>query len=294
MRRVGLITPVMALVITLSCTGREPRETATSGHLVVSCAESAIPYINRCAAAFTTLYDKATIRVDTTTSREALVDLVNGKSRLAVLARDLNAAESTAVNSGQEKLIAQKVALDGIALIVHGDNPVEQLTFDQLNAIFTGTVQNWREVGGNDQPLHPLIRDRNSGTYEIVQQRVLRNQPYGTTVRLCRTFREMVALVEQDAGAIGGVGMGWVQQGYLKAIAVAEKPEGPFVVPSQQSIYEEKYPLRRSLILCSFGERLDLVAGFMTFMMSAQGQRLAVSEGLVPATMPVRIVQMKQ
>lgn len=291
---VGVMAAVLPLAITLSCANRESGETATSGHLVVSCAESALPYVNRCAAAFTTLYEKATINVDSTTSREALVALVNGKCRLAVMARDLNAAESTVVNKGPQKFVARKVALDGIAIIVNGDNPVEQITFDQLDAIFTGTVQNWRELGGRDQPIHPLIRDRNSGTYELFQQRVLHDKGYGASARACKTARDLAALVAQDTGAVGCVGMAWVQQGNIKAIAVAEKTGGPFVVPTQQTIYDQSYPLRRPLILCSFEDRIDLVAGFVTFMSSAQGQRLAVSEGLVPATMPVRIVQMQE
>lgn len=293
MRMVGLMAGVVVLMTTWSCADQESRETATSGHLVVSCAESAVPYLNRCAGAFTTLYEKATIDVDTTTSREALVDLVNGKSRLAVMARDLNAAESTVVNSGRQRLVTQKVAFDAIAVIVNGENPVEQLTFEQLEGIFTGAIHDWREVGGPDRPIIPLIRDRNSGTYELFQQRVLHEKGYGATARACSTARQLVAVVAQEPGAIGCAGMAWVQQGNIKAIAVAEKAGGAFVIPSQQSIYDQSYPLRRPLLLCSFGEKIDLVAGFVTFIASAQGQRLAVSEGLVPATMPVRIVQMK-
>lgn len=284
---------VIAMMVA-ACAG-EDRETATRGHLVVAVSETAMPYIDRCAQAFTTSYQQAYIDIYKTTSREALVDLAEGRVRLTVLSRSLNADEKTLVNDEWEPVIERVVAHDAVVVVVHGDNPVEQITFDQLRKIFTGEVTNWQELGGENRAIIPLVRDRNSGTYQLFQDRVLGVQTYGATARACTSMTEILSIVEHYPGAIGLTGLALINEypGYLKGIRVAETAEGPFVLPSQQAVFEERYPLRRPLVLCSFGNRMDLVAGFVTYMMSVKGQQLSIKKGLVPATMPVRVVEMK-
>jgi phosphate transport system substrate-binding protein len=282
--------------LTAACT-EEEEETTTRGHMVVSCAEVTFPYIEQCAVRYQTLYNLAYIDVTPTTSREALVDLVNGTCRIAVLSREPNAVEMETLKSDPERILrTQLAAYDAIAVIVHGDNPVEQLTVAQLKDIFTGKITNWSAVGGQDRPIRPLVRDRNSGTYEVFQDRVLGNEKYGANASPCSTMRVLTGIVEQDPGAIGLTGTLLIQRGYLKAIKIAEHMDGPYYKPSQESVYRERYPLRRPVVLCYFrdSERTvaDLVAGFVSFVTSAMGQQLAVREGIVPATMPVRVIKM--
>lgn len=291
------IVVLAGLVCLAAGCGDDNEETTTRGQMNVSCAEAVFPYIEECARRYQTTYNRAYVDVISRTSREALVDLVDGKSRIAVLSREPNKLEMETLNADPKRVFrTQLVAHDAIAVIVHGDNPVEQLTVPQLKDIFTGKITNWHELGGPDRPIRPLVRDRNSGTYDVFQERVLGNAPYGSTAYPCSTLQALSRMVEQTPGAIGLTGAQLISMGHLKAIKIAENADSPYYLPSQESIFRERYPLLRPVMMGYFRDPdrvvADLVAGFVSFVTSAMGQQLAVRRGIVPATMPVRVVRM--
>lgn len=295
-RSVGIALVVAGASFIVGCADKN-EETTTKGQITVSSAEVVFPYLNECAIKYQSEYNQAYVDVVSSTSREALVDLADGKCRIAVLSREPNDLEKEALNADPKRVLrVLVVALDAIAVIVHGDNPVEQLTLPQLKDLFTGKVTNWRELGGQDRPIHPLVRDRNSGTYDVFQQQVLGNEKYGANAYPCSTLADLAATVQNDQSAIGLTGALMLKAGYLKAIKIAEKDGGTYYLPSQESIFRTRYPLRRPIVMCYFRDpdrnSADLVAGFVSFVTSAMGQQLAVKQGIVPATMPVRVVNM--
>ncbi len=284
----------------------QPDETATRGYLKVSSAEVAFPYIESSAVKFGQVYNEAFVDVGRTTSREALVDLADGRSRLAVLSREPNESEVEALSSGEPDFITRTVAHDALAVIVHGDNPVEDLTVGQLKDIFTGKITNWREVGGEDRAIRPLVRDRNSGTYEVFQDMVLDGAEYGESVYPCSTMAALAGIAGAYPAAIGITGLlittDVQTMAYYKTIRIAEDEGGPYLLPTQHKLLYEPnnerkklYPLRRPLVLCYFKRPLEvnLVSGFVTFLTAVKGQQIAIDEGIVPATMPVRTVKLQ-
>ena len=293
------LATALILAVVGGCAEEERAETSTRGYLNVSSAETAYPYIERTGIAFSSTYKKSYINVERSTSRESLVALSEGRSRVAVLSRDLNAFEledmADIAASREMTFQYRTIAKDAVTIIVHGDNPVEKLTFSQLEGIYTGKITNWKEVGGESRRIRPLVRDRNSGTYEVFQDLVLQKEKYGATAYPCSTISELSRIVEFDRGAIGASGLMMVRRGYLKAIAISKEDDGPFVVPSQQSIHQERYPLIHPVLVCYLRtQEMDLVKGFVTYLMEAKGQSLAMNQGILPATMPVRIVEMKR
>lgn len=302
--------------IRVACTGAvllflmagcgQPDETATRGYLKVSSAEVAFPYIESSAVKFGQVYNEAFVDVGRTTSREALVDLADGRSRLAVMSREPNESEVEALSAGEQDFITRTVAHDALAVIVHGDNPVEDLTIGQLKDIFTGKITNWREVGGEDRAIRPLVRDRNSGTYEIFQDMVLDGAEYGESVYPCSTMAALAGIAGAYPAAIGITGLlittDVQTMAYYKTIRIAEDEGGPYLLPTQHKLLYEPnnerkklYPLRRPLVLCYFKRPLqvNLVSGFVTFLTAVKGQQIAIDEGIVPATMPVRTVKLQ-
>lgn len=284
----------------------QPDETATRGYLKVSSAEVAFPYIESSAVKFEQVYNEAFIDVGRTTSREALVDLADGRSRLAVMSREPNESEVEALSAGEPDFITRTVAHDALAVIVHGDNPVEDLTVAQLKDIYTGKITNWREVGGEDRAIRPLVRDRNSGTYEVFQDMVLDGAEYGESVYPCSTMAALAGIAGAYPAAIGITGLlittDVQTMAYYKTIRIAENEDGPYLLPTQHKLLYEPnnerkklYPLRRPLVLCYFKRPLEvnLVSGFVTFLTAVKGQQIAIDEGIVPATMPVRTVKLQ-
>ncbi|MXX03660.1 MAG: hypothetical protein F4X08_04455 [Gemmatimonadetes bacterium] len=278
----------------------QPDETATRGYLKVSSAEVAFPYIESSAVKYAQVYNEAFVDVGKTTSREALVDLSEGRSRLAVLSREPNESEVEALSAGEADFITRTVAHDALAVIVHGDNPVEDLTVGQLRDIYTGKITNWRELGGKDMAIRPLVRDRNSGTYEVFEDVVLEGAEYGANVYPCSTMAALASIAGAYPGTIGITGLlitNDVQtMAYYKTIRIAEDEGGPYLLPTQHKLLQELYPLRRPLVLCYFKRsslEVNLVSGFVTFLTAVKGQQIAIDEGVVPATMPVRTVKLQ-
>ena len=290
-----LIFGMIFLTVGISAGCSEREETATKGYLAVSSADVAFPYIEQGAIKFQSVYNQAYIDVKRTTSREALVDLANGKSRLAVLSREPNALERETLESREQRFVTRTVAYDAIAVILHGDNPIDELTVGQLRDIFTGEVTNWKELGGKNERIRPIIRDRNSGTYEIFQDSILQKAKFGANAYPCSTMTLLTRLVDAEPGAIGLSGLLVTKSGYIKAIRIGETEEGPFYLPTQEKVHKKLYPLHRPLVLCYFKESaraVNLVSGYVTFLTAVKGQQIAINEGIVPATMPVRTIKM--
>ena len=186
------------LLLAAGCS--EPEETATRGYIKVSSAEVAFPYIEKSAVKYQQIYNEAFVDVDRTTSREALVELAEDRSRLAVMSREPNETEIEALSAGERKFVTRTVAHDALAVILHGDNSVDELTVGQLKDIYTGKVTNWRELGGSDMRIRPLVRDRNSGTYEVFEDRVLGDAEYGAGVFPCSTMASSDGYCGQQSG----------------------------------------------------------------------------------------------
>lgn len=298
--QIRVVPNLMACLLLLGGCG-EPEETATRGYIKVSSAEVAFPYIEKSAVKFQQIYNDAFVDVSRTTSREALVELAEGRSRMAVMSREPNDKEIEALSAGDRKFVIREVAHDALVVILHGDNLVNELTVEQLKGIYTGEITNWREVGGGDLRIRPLVRDRNSGTYEVFQNSVLDGEEYSSAVFPCSTMVSLTSIAGNAPGAIGITGLLMTTSpstmGYFKAIRIGEGENGRFYLPTQDKIHTERYPLRRPMVLCyfknSFAE-VNLVSGFVTFLTAVKGQQIAIDEGLVPATMPVRVVKLAE
>lgn len=266
---------------------------AISGHLVVACADSAYPLIQREARAFMVLYEDARIDVVPTDSRGALVRLFSGEAGVAVVARQVEKDERKVAEEGGIGLHVYRIAIDGVAIVVNPRNPVDSLSLDQVAGLFSGKVISWRDVGGEDLPVVPAIRDRNSGTYELLRNESLGGADPSRGV-LCRGSQEVVERVAADPGGVGCVGLAWVRSGCVRAVRVSERPGGPYIPADGPNVYNNRYPLRRPLMICSTGSPTgaSLKGGFIAFVTSSKGQIVVESEGLVPDTVPERAVQL--
>jgi phosphate transport system substrate-binding protein len=249
--------------------------------------------MEREARAFMTLYPGARIEVIPADSRGALVKLFAGEVGIAVLSRELAKDEKKASAEARLQVNAHRIAIDGVAFVVHPRNPVDSLTLAQAAGLFGGAIGSWREVGGEDRGVVPVIRDRNSGTYGVVLQEVVRDTVFRLGVS-CRSSREVVDRVASDVGAIGCVGLLWIQPGKVKALRLTGASGGEAVAATASAVYKNRYPLRRPILVCSIGSAMeaDLRAGFISFLTSPKGQIVVESEGLVPDTIPERTIQL--
>ncbi|SEG61391.1 substrate-binding domain-containing protein [Marinobacterium lutimaris] len=175
------------------------------------------------------------------------------------------------------------IGMDGLAIIVHPENPLSSLATEQLAQLFSGQVRNWSELGGPDLPVHVYSRDSNSGTWDSFDSMVLKK--YGATLdpgalRL-ESSSELSERVSQEPGAIGFIGLPYVQR--AKALAIADETGALPVFPTSFTISTEDYPLTRRLYIYEpTNLPLDSLAHrFVEFVGSEAGQDVVRETGFV-------------
>jgi phosphate transport system substrate-binding protein len=171
------------------------------------------------------------------------------------------------------------IAMDGIAVIVHPNLAVDELSVDQLARVFSGEITNWTELGGPAQPIHVFARDSLSGTRDAFASLVMHDK----AIKAERTFddsQELAKTVHETAGAIGFVGLPYVRQ--TKALAIRDGA-GQALFPTPFTVATEDYPLARRLFFYVPEHPADpLVRELVEFALSDDGQTLADKAGFVP------------
>ena len=218
----------------------------------------------------------------------------SGTGIAALLNKSCEIAQSSRNISNKEHELAKqkgidvkeiKVAVDALAFVVHPDNPVEELTIDQLSDIFTGKITNWKEVGGHDEAVLALSRERNSGTHVYVLEEVVRKgkkdgtEEFAPTVLMMPSSQALEQEVAMSKTAIGYFGMGYLSP-QVKAIRI--KKSGEYAAPTLEHAIDGTYPLSRSLLFYLPGEPQGMVKEFIDFVLSEKGQTIVQEMDFVP------------
>ncbi len=300
------------LVSSCNLKKRAPASSPTEGKLEVYCAESAAPVVTKIAEKFMYLYSKAHITVHAVPTRVAIAKLLNNEVNLVVTSRYFNQGELDAMKKYKIEADSLRVALDGIVVIVNSKNRIVRLNTDQLRNIFSGKTKLWGQIDPNFQGKIILaLESPNSGTLELFKDRILGAENF-TEAYPCTTMADVYTFVRGTRSAIGLVSSNWLNSGpdllpgkepAPRALEIAEvdsaamkyiNPDsyGSYYYPHQAHIYRHYYPLTRPIYFLTRDLDDGPGAGFLTFAASASGQQIFLNNGLVPATMPVRLVQL--
>ena len=162
----------------------------------------------------------ATVTVTGGGSGVGISALLDGTTDLAMASRKIKFSEKMKMKQAKHEPCEYIVAYDALAVIVNPQNPVKQLTREQLEDIFRGKITNWKEVGGEDARIVVYSRETSSGTYEFFKESVLHNKNYMSSVLSMPATGAIIQSVRQTKGAIGYVGLAYLNP-YVKAIAVS-------------------------------------------------------------------------
>ena len=303
MRKSHYLMLFLISVCVLGC-GPERKETPEKGHVTVLVSESVGPVVKQEQQEFEDMYKEATVDIKVTTAREAIVQFFNTDSiRNIVSSRPFNAEEREVAKRSHISIDEYKIAVDGIAIIIHKDNPVTQLRTTQLDSIYRGMTTSWSRLGWkkSSASIAVCLPDQNAGEFEVVATKILHGQRYATPAEVVHSSSDMIHFVEDHANAIGMVNVAWLPdyKDKVKSLELSD-PDAPdslgirgqFFGPHQAYLYQGYYPLTSDVYIYSRADMYSLGAGFITFVCSAPGQKIVLSSGLVPATMPVRLVEM--
>ncbi len=283
-------------------------DTPTSGTINISVDESFQPIIESEINTFEGIYKYANINANYKPEGQVVKDLLNDSTKIAVLSRELTEEENAYFKKNNRVARVTKIAIDAVALITNRQNPDSLLTMDELKRIFNGEAKSWKDLD-EDSPLGDItivFDNNNSSTARYVRDSLIAGNKLPANTFASNSHKALVDYVEENKNALGVIGVNWVSDfddstvvGFLNRIKVLGISEDPAPVtteayyqPYQAYIAQEAYPLRRFLYIISTEGRTGLGTGFASYVASDKGQRLILKSGLVPATMPVRVISL--
>jgi phosphate transport system substrate-binding protein len=224
-------------------------------------------------------------------SRIGITALIAGITDIAMVSRDLKPEEVLDLNkdSNLEEII---IGYDGAAIVVHSTNPIQKINLELASDIFTGKIKNWKELGGEDLPIEPVIRNKNSGTglffkEHVVQKKDLGEKYYNPSADynpqsiVVDDNIELINRVASTKGAISYIGMGSAAQAgsRIKLLLYSKKETDEPILPSIENVFNRKYRLARGLYLVYKNENKKSVDEFISFATSEKGQLLVSKSG---------------
>ena len=166
-------------------------------------------------------------------------------------------------------------AIDGVALAVNPDNPVRNLTTEQVQAIYSGKITDWKELGGTEGAINLYGREDGSGTRETFTDKLFGKGELSSAVNVVNSNGAMKTAIAQDTRAIGYVGIGHLDNS-IAGVAV----DGH--VPSQENAASGEYPVVRNLLMNTKGEPEGLTAAFIDYIYSEPGAKIIEKSGYIP------------
>jgi phosphate transport system substrate-binding protein len=297
-------------LVWISCnTFHEQRtDTPTSGTISLTTDESFLPIIDAEVMAFEYLYPDSKIQIQYKSEDEAVMALLNNKTEMIVISRELNKREKEFIKSKNISVLSNKMATDAIAIIVNSEYPERLMTIGQLKQIISGNIKRWNELAPNlpKEEIEIIIDKSNSGNLSFLKQKMNLNSG-ASKIYAAGSNKEVMEYVKKNKTGLGIIGVNWISDdedpdldkklNRIKVLAIAEgneKDSSKFYQPLQDNLGEGRYSLTRPLYLINKNTKTGLGAGFSSFLLSDHGQRIVLKNGLLPATMPGREIEIKR
>ncbi len=269
MLRLSTRTPVLAVVAGVLVLFSAACSRGSGGRGVIVAGSTSIqPFADRWAEVYMKEKPGRVVNVQGGGSSAGIQAARSGAADIGMASRELTPEE--------KDLSETVIARDGLAVIVHPDNALSGLSLLEVRNIFNGGIRTWKMVGGADFAITVVTREEGSGTRGAFQEMVMKkNRVFrGAVVEDSNgTVREIVA---NDPNSIGYISLGLVND-RVKALAL----DG--VSPSREEIDAGRYRLVRPFLFVTKGPAATATKDFIAFVLSAEGQRLVVEEGLLPA-----------
>jgi phosphate transport system substrate-binding protein len=271
------------------------QDTATYGKITIAADEAYKPIVDAELDVFKAFYKYAEITPKYGSEGMAFKLLLQDSVRLIFASRELNDDEKKVFEKVKIIPRVNKVAQDGLALIVNLKNKDSLLSINELGAILKGGSKLFSKV---------VLDNSNSSNLRFLMDKY-KIDSLPKTIFSAGSNKSVVEFIKNDKSAIGIIGVNWISDSddstsvaFSKSVTIVsltekEKPIYPddYFQPYQAYIATGQYPLARNLFIISREARVGLGTGFASFCMSDQGQRIILKSGLVPANVPLRIVK---
>ena len=292
-RRMAVALVAGAILVVTGCTGGQTpsgNDGELSGSFGILGSNTVTPLSSMWAEAFMTAHPAVNIAISGPGSGAGIAALIDSTTDLCQSSRLIKSSEIDQARAKGVEPYEIIVASDGLAVVVNPANPISEITIEQLSAIYSGKITNWKDVGGNDATIVALARDTNSGTHVFFKEHVVQmdglpskdtSLEYGSSVLLLPSTEAGVIETSQNANAIFYPGLGYVTD-EVKLLGIKKTGSDPAVKPSLETVLDGTYPVARPLLYYTNGEPTGLVKTYIDFCLSDEGQAMVAESGYVP------------
>ncbi len=254
---------LLALLLALLACSRSDRQVQT---LTIAGSTSVQPFAEKLAEVYMKQFHGLLINVQGGGSSAGIMAVQQGAAQIGASSRELHGEE--------KKLHESVIAWDGIAVIVHPDCPLDNISLTTLREIFTGKIRDWAALGLKSHGMHVITREEGSGTRTAFEELVMDKQEITPTALVQDSNGAVREIVAHDPHAIGYISCGLVDA-QVKALAI----DG--VHPTAANIKKNRYKLTRRFLFVTDRQPTGLAQQFCSFVLSPQGQALLEKEGLI-------------
>jgi len=250
-------------------------------------SDSEVNLVQRLAEEFMNENPHVQIAVTGGGSGVGISSIIDGTVDIANSSRVMKDEEIEQAKANGIDPVPVRFSVDGIAVIVNENNPVNDLTVDELGAIYRGEVGNWSEVGGEDKKINLYGRQSNSGTYVFFMESVLKGD-YSPEMRNMGGNADIVEAVSNDETGVGYVAIGYtMEEGSvrpgIKVLNIAKDSSTPATTPLElDNILNGAYPITRPLYQFIKGQPEGAIKDFVEFEISERGQQIVLEQGFYP------------
>jgi phosphate transport system substrate-binding protein len=272
----------------LSITGCQPSQPpegqAVKRTLEIKGSDTMVNLNQKWAEEFMKENPKVQIAVTGGGSGTGIAAMINGTTDIAATSRKMKPEEIQKARTKGIKIETHVVALDGLAVAVNPNNPINTLTFDQLAAIFTGQIRNWKEVGGPDKKIVLLSRESNSGTHVFFKEKVLQAKnpqaEFSPEAQLMPSSQAIADELKVNEAAIGYFGLGYSRG--LKLLKIKKDGDSAGIKPSIKTVQNKTYPIWRPLYWHLKKDAPALARRLLNWVLSKKGQKIVKELDFVP------------
>jgi phosphate transport system substrate-binding protein len=307
----GMSYPIIGLLlILLSCTGGTKsglNETPTRGNIRISVDESFQPLIDTEVFTFTHLYTNAKIKPQYKPEFDVINDFMNDSVKVIVTSKKLSDYQIQYLRDTQVIARTSTYAYDALAIVTNRKNKDTLMKYNSIKDIFLGKISSWKEVNPKSKlgKIRVIFDNKKSGNIRYFKELFEIKDSLAGNFFAVNSNQEVIDFVSRNDDALGIVSANWISDkddslsmsfiNKINVVAVSQQysNDGSYYRPFQGFIYDKSYPFVREIYLISRETFVGLGSGFINWACAEQGQRIVLKSGLVPATMPIRLVQIK-
>jgi phosphate transport system substrate-binding protein len=282
-------------------------ETPTRGSVRISVDESFQPIMEAEIFTFMHLYPSAEIKASFKAEADVIDDFMNDSVKVIVTSKKLTDYQIQFLRDTQIIARTTTYAYDALALVTNKKNRDTLIKYNSVRDIVQGKITRWNQVNPKSKigNIRVIFDNNKSGNVRYFKE-LFEIDSLAQNFYAVNNNEEVLNFVARNEDALGIVSVNWISdkddpaiREYLNNVnilAVSHQflDDGYFYLPQQGSIYNKEYPFVRDVYLISRETFAGLGSGFINWLCAEQGQRIVLKSGLVPATMPIRLVQVKQ